>query len=67
MTLAKIFRIQRLFHEHELVVREAVNKNHEEQVINLYHTRFFRIEDGAELAAMIRKVMYEGGKCTSLF
>ncbi len=46
---------------------KTVNKNHEEQVISLYRTRFFRIEDGAELAAVIREVMYEGGKCTSLF
>ena len=42
-------------------------KNHEEQVINLDRTRFVRFEDCAELAAVIREVMYEGDKCTSLF
>ena len=43
------------------------SKNHEEQVISLDRTRFVRFEDGAELAAVIREVMYEGDKCTSLF
>ena len=58
----EVFRVNRIFHEQELLVGKSVHKEHDPDFVDRHSTRGFRIKDDAKLATMVGEVMDELGK-----